>query len=187
METRARVMEVAALDLGGQTRAAGIELIERESREPLRGAAATGIWAALLPALAAADFFTLDFFSHLERVREFCTDRGISFREPSVRCLVVPQPLPEQLEALLGRFAGETFGVRAGGVARAGDAPLENELSRKGLDAYQEAYGRYTFCAVCELEDGWMTVLSEKLWPAEIIRRVKPAMDSLQVALTRPQ
>lgn len=187
METKACVMEVGALDLGEETRAAGIELIERESREPLCGEVATSIWAALFPALAASDFFTLDFFSHLDRVRQFCKERGISFREPSARCLVIPQPLPEQLEALLGRFAGETFGTRAGGAAREGDAPLENELSRRGLDAYQQAYGRYTFCAVCELEDGWITVLSERLWPAEIIRRVKPAMDSFHVALTRPQ
>ncbi|MBZ5528081.1 MAG: hypothetical protein LAN71_09300 [Acidobacteriia bacterium] len=187
MATGAYVMEIGALDLSEATRAAGIELIERESREPLRGELATGIWAALFPALAGADFFTLDFFSHLERVREFCQARGISFHEPSVRCLVIPQPLPEQLEALLGRFAGETFGMRAGGAAREGDTPLENELSGKGLDAYQQAYGRYTFCAVCELDDGWMTVLSENLWPAEIIRRVKPAVDAFQVEVVRPK
>ena len=187
MATGAYVMEIRALDLGEATRAAGIELIERESREPLRGEQATGIWSAVFPALAGADFFTLDFFSHLERVREFCQARGISFHEPSARCLVIPQPLPEQLESLLGRFAGETFGMRAGGAAREGDKPLEDELSGKGLDAYQQAYGRYAFCAVCELDDGWMTVLNEKLWPAEIIRRVKPAVDGFQVEVVRPK
>jgi len=181
----AYVMEVGALDLGEATQAAGIELIERESREPLRGELATGIWSAVFPALAGADFFTLDFFSHLERVREFCQAKNISFHEPSVRCLVIPQPLPEQLEALLGRFAGETFGMRVGGAAREGDPALENELSGKGLDAYQPAYGRYSFCAVCELDDGWMTVLSGKLWAAEIIRRVKPVVDGFQVEVVR--
>lgn len=186
MLAEAYIMEIGALDLGEQTRAAGIELIERESREPLRGELAAGIWAALLPALAGSDFFTLDFFSHLDRVREFCRAKGISFHEPSGRCLVIPQPLPEQLESLLARFAGETFGMRAGPAARQGDAVLENELSRVGLDAYQEAYGRYAFCAVCELEVGWITVLSEKLWPAEIIRRAKPAVDGFQVEVLRP-
>lgn len=186
MERKPYALEVEAMDLGEGIKAAGLELLDKESREPLTGEAATQIWAALFPALAGGEFFALDFFSHLERVREFCQARGITFREEAARCLVIPQPLPEQLSALLGRFAGETFGMRAGAAARAGDRALEDDLSRRGLDAYQAAYPRYTFCAVCDLADGWMTVLSETLWPSEILRRVRPALASFEVELARP-
>jgi len=48
-----------------------------------------------------------------------------------------------KLEELFQRFEGETFGIRAGGPVQGGDAELEKELSRRGLDAYQPAYGRY--------------------------------------------
>ena len=185
MERKPYALEVEAQDLGTDVQAAGLELLEVQSREPLRGEAATEIWAAVLPALAGGEFFALDFFSHLERVRAFCQAKGIYFREEAARCLVIPQPLPEQLPGLLGRFTGETFGMRAGGAARAGDRALEDELSRRGLDAYQEAYPRYTFCAVCELEDGWVTLLSATLWPGEILRRVRPALAPFEVELAR--
>jgi hypothetical protein len=45
---------------------------------------------------------------------------------------------------------------------------------------------RYTFCAVCELEDGWITLLSEKLWPSEVIRRMRPALQPFDVHIARP-
>jgi hypothetical protein len=54
------------------------------------------------------------------------------------------------------------------------------------LDAYQAAYERYTFCAVCEPEDGWVTLLSKTLWPSEVIRRVRPAVQRFDVYLARP-
>jgi hypothetical protein len=85
------------------------------------------------------------------------------------------------------RFAGETFGLRCGAGTEAADAPLESELSHRGLDAYQAAYTRYTFCAICEPADGWVTVLSEKLWPSEIIRRVRPALQAFDVHISQPQ
>ena len=84
------------------------------------------------------------------------------------------------------RFEKETFGIRVGPMAEQEDAVLENELSHRGLDAYQAAYSRYTFCAVCEPEDGWVTLLSEKLWPSEVIRRVRPALQPFDVYLARP-
>jgi hypothetical protein len=180
-------LDVQAMDLGSETKAAGLELIETESREPLRGAEAAKIWTAAIPALAGEDFWVLDFFSHLERVREFCATREIVFRENASRCLVVPQPSAEDLRALLERFAAETFGLRAGDTAREPDLALEEELSHRGLDAYQGAYTRYTFCAICEPDDGWVTVLSEKLWPSEIIRRVRPALQEFDVYIARPQ
>jgi hypothetical protein len=99
---------------------------------------------------------------------------------------VIAQPSAEQLQQLFERFEGETFGIRAGSAAQAADAGLEGELSKRGLDAYQAAYARYTFCAICEPEDGWVTLLSETLWPSEVIRRVRPAVQRFDVHIARP-
>jgi hypothetical protein len=100
---------------------------------------------------------------------------------------VLGQPSREQLLLVFERFEKETFGIRVGTLAEREDAVLENELSHRGLDAYQAAYTRYTFCAVCEPEDGWVTLLSEKLWPSEVIRRVRPALQPFDVYMARPQ
>jgi hypothetical protein len=180
-------LDVQAMDLGADTKAVGLELIETESREPLRGPAAAQIWAASFPPLAGSEPLVVDFFSHLDRVREFCKTHQIDFREAASRCLVVPQPSAPQLRALVERFEGETFGLRVGPTATQEDPALESELSHRGLDAYQPAYTRYTFCAVCEPSDGWVTVLSETLWPSEIIRRVRPALQPFDVYIARPQ
>jgi hypothetical protein len=179
-------MDVESLDLGADVKAVGLELLETQSREPVRGQDAAVVWAAVFPALAVNEFLVVDFFSHLARVREFCKLHEIHFREAAERCLVLPQPSETQLEELFQRFEGETFGVRAGGPAQGGDAALEKELSRRGLDAYQPEYARYTFCAVCEPEDGWVTLLSETLWPTEIIRRIRPAAKKFNVYIARP-
>lgn len=179
-------MDVQALDLGEGVKAVGMELLETESREPVRGADAASIWAAVFPALAASESLAVDFFSHVAHAREFCRMHKMAVREAAERCLVVENPSGEELRQLLERFAGETFGirVRAGALA---DGPLEAELSRRGLDSYQAAYERYTFCAICEPEDGWVTLLSETLWPSEIIRRMRPALQPFDVHLARPQ
>jgi len=161
-------LDVQAIELGADTKAVGLELIETESREPLRGSEAAEIWAAAFRVLPGNDPSVVDFFSHLERIREFC------------RSL-------EVLRQLLGRFEAETFGLRAGAAAKIEDAELESDLSRRGLDAYQAAYPRYTFCAVCDLSDAWVTLLSETLWPSEIIRRVRPAVQPFDVYMARPQ
>jgi hypothetical protein len=181
LELPAFSLDVEALDLGPSVKAVGLELLETESREPVRGQDAAKVWAVAFPALAANEVFVVDFFSHLERVREFCKVHQIHFREAAERCLVIPQPGETQLEELFQRFEGETFGARAGGPVAGGDAELEKELSRRGLDAYQPGYARYTFCAVCEPEDGWVTLLSETLWPSEVIRRLRPAVQKLDV------
>jgi hypothetical protein len=152
----------------------------------VRGKEAAAIWAAIFPALAANECFALDFFSHVDRVRDFCKIHEIHFREAADRCIVLRQPTETQLELIFERFEGETFGVRAGAIIEEPDAALEEELSRRGLDAYQAAYERYTFCAVCEPEDGWVTLLSKALWPTEVIRRVRPAVQRFDVYLARP-
>lgn len=180
-------LDVQTMDLGAETKAVGLELIETESREPLEAKEAAAIWAAVFPALANQQAWVLDFFSHLDRVREYCRGHEISFREAAGRCLVIPQPDASKLRELLGRFAGETFGLRCGKGAEAQDAELEGELSQHGLDAYQAAYQRYTFCGICEPADGWMTLLSASLWASEIIRRVRPALKEFDVHIARPQ
>jgi len=179
-------LDVETMDLGPGIKAIGMELIETESREPVRGADAIAIWSGVFPSLVAQEPFVLDFFSHLDRVRDFCAVRKITFREAAGRCIVVPQPSEQQLRDLLERFEGETFGLRAGPNALTPDAELEGDLSKRGLDAYQAAYTRYTFCVVCELEDGWLTILSETLWPSEAIRRVRPAVQPFDVHIARP-
>jgi hypothetical protein len=180
-------LNVEALDLGADTTAVGLELLGTENREPVKGKEAAAIWAAVFPALAADEVFVLDFFSHVDRVRDFCNLNEIHFREAAERCVVLRQPSETQLEELFSRFERETFGVRAGPAAEVPDAALEKELSRRGLDAYQPAYDRYAFCAVCEPEDGWVTLLSKTVWPTEVIRRLRPAIQRFDVYLSRPQ
>lgn len=180
-------LDVQAMDLGSDTKAVGLELIETESREPLRGEEAASIWAAVIPALVGDETWVLDFFSHLDRVREYCRMHEVEFREAANRCLVIRQPAGEQLRGLIARFAGETFGLRCGAAAQEADTTVESELSHRGLDAYQDAYTRYTFCAICESDDGWVTLLSQSLWPSEIIRRARPALQPFDVHIARPQ
>ena len=133
-------LEVESLDLGTDVRAVLLELIDPQTREPVAGAEAARIWAAIIPALAAGEPWLLDFFAHLGRVRDFCNLRGIPFRETDV--LVIEQPQAGQLEALIERFAGETFGVRAGASVAARDEIVEAGLVQRGVDAYQEAYSQ---------------------------------------------
>jgi hypothetical protein len=179
-------LDVEVLNLGSDVRAVGLELLETESREPVRGGKAAQIWSAAFPVLAGEEFYVLDFFSHLDRVRDFCNTHEIPFRDGAGRCLVIPKPTQDHLLDLFTRFEAETFGMRVGLAAQTPDPAVEGELSKRGLDAYQSAYTRYTFCAVCEPEDGWITLLSEKLWPSEVIRRVRPALQPFDVHIARP-
>jgi hypothetical protein len=179
-------LDVQAMDLGPDTKAVGLELIETESREPLRGEVAAGIWAAVLPALANQEAWVLDFFSHIDRVREYCQQHEIEIREAANRCLVV-QAGAGKLRELVVRFAGETFGVRCGEATKSVDTALEGQLSQRGLDAYQDAYKRYSYCGICEPDDGWLTLLSETIWASEIIRRARPALKEFDVYIVRPQ
>jgi hypothetical protein len=179
-------LDVQALDLGVGVKAVGLELLETENREPVHGEEAAEIWSAVFPALVAGEPYVVDFFSHIDRVRDFCKTRGIALREAAERCVVLPQPSPELLRQVFERFEGETFGLRVGAAANEADVQLERDLSKRGLDAYQSAYARYTFCAICEPEDGWVTLLSETLWPSEVIRRLRPAVQPYDVHIARP-
>ena len=77
------VMEIEPLDLGADVKAVGLDLMEVESREPARGSDAAHIWAATMAALAGTEPWVLDFFSHMDRVREYCKLHAIAFEEKS--------------------------------------------------------------------------------------------------------
>lgn len=179
-------LEIEALDLGAEVRAVGLELLEPETREPAIGREAAGIWAMLVPALAAGQPWGIDFFAHVERVRDFCRRNALPFREPNAHAIVIAQLERPQLEILFERFAAETFGVRAGGRLLEGDATLEGALAERGVDAYHSAFPEYLFCSVCDFEGGFLTVLSNQLWASEVIRRAKGVLENLQVEVTRP-
>ncbi len=187
MPRHAYRLEVEPLDLGADVKAVGLDLLDRESGEPVRGADAARIWGAVLPALAGAEPWALDFFSHLDRLREFCCRHGIAYREAVRRCIVVAAPLPEPLVALLGRFEGETFGARAGALLVSGDTAVEGDLARRGVDAYHPVFANYFFCAVCDFENGFLTLLTNRLWTSEVIRRIRTVLDALPVEVARPQ
>ena len=179
-------LDVQALELGTDVKAIGLELLETESREPVRGTEAAEFWAAAVPLLANNEPYVLDFFSHLDRVREFCASRNIAFRDTGARSLLISQPSREELKDICERFAGETFGLRSGERSKEDDAELANDLSGHGVDGYRNAYQRYSFCAICELDDGWVTLLSETLWPSEVARRLRPAAQEFSVYISRP-
>jgi hypothetical protein len=181
------LLDVEPLDLGPDVKAISLELVDASvDREPIRGVEAVKTWSRVLPALAATESWALDFYSHLDRVRDFCTTHDIKFREAGTRCIVVPSPEPAQLEQLFTRFEAETFGARAGALAIEGDPALEKELSRQGADAYHHAYTNYTFCAICDFEHGSLVVLSNKLWASQIIRLVRGVLDAATVEVRLP-
>jgi hypothetical protein len=181
------LLDVEPLDLGADVRAVGVELVEAdENREPVRGMDAARIWSQVLRAVSATESWGLDFFSHLERLREYCKTHQISYREPNAHCVVIPEPRASALEGLLDRFQKETFGVRAGGPVQTEDPAVEGELARRGVDAYHKAFPRYYLCGICGFEDGSLILLSEKLWASEVIRRVRPVLDGLNVEVQLP-
>lgn len=179
-------LEIESLDLGPDVRAVGLELIEPENREPVTGGDAARIWAALVPALAGGEPWAIDFFAHLDRVRDFCEKRTIAFRAPNAHVIVIPQLEPIQLQSLFERFASESFGIRAGNLLVSGDASVEGALAERGMDAYHAAFANYVFCCVCDFEAGFLTVLSAQLWASEVIRRARGVLASLPVEVTRP-
>ena len=116
------LLDVEALDLGPDVKAIGLDLVEAdENREPVRGEPAARIWSRVLPAVAGTEPWALDFFSHLDRVRDYCRMHDIDFREANKRSITISAPKPNALEPLIGRFQSETFGVRAGKLLEEGD------------------------------------------------------------------
>jgi hypothetical protein len=161
----------------------GLELVDAETGEPVGGEEAAPLWSRALGRLAGEEPWTIDFFAHLDRVREFCVNNDVRFVETAAGGLRVTENDSDRLARLFARFAGETFGARAGEPVREGDAELEQELRRRGLDAYHQAYPRYFFCAICELETGSVTLVSEKLWASEAARRLRGALKEFEVSV----
>ena len=185
------LLEVEPLDLGTDVRAVGLELVENnDDREPVRGKDAAAIWSRVLSAVAATEPWGLDFFSHLDHLREYCERHKIAYREASGRSMVIRAPdlekTGETLPGLLGCFESETFGARAGERLTDGDAVLEGELARRGVDAYHPVFPDYLFCAVCNFEEGSLVLLSNRLWASEVIRRIRPVLTGLDVEIRLP-
>ena len=180
------LLEVDPLNLGEDVRAVGLELIEPRTREPARGPEAARIWGRVLWALAGTEPWGLDFFSHLDRVRDFCARHEIGYRDAAAHSIVVRAPEDSKLAVLLERFAGETFGARAGGPLEAGDPALEGELARRGVDAYHRTFSNYFYCAVCDFENGFLTLLTSRLWAQEVARRITPVLRDLHVEVRLP-
>jgi hypothetical protein len=183
------LLNIETLDLGPDLKSVGLELVEAdENREPVRGEDASRAWSRVLPAIAGKEPWALDFFSHIDRVGDYCERHQIEYREASPRSIVILAPPSEALEALLGRFQSETFGARAGGAIATSnpDVALEGELARRGVDAYDAAYRNYFFCAVCAFEDGSLVLLSETLSAGEVIRRVRPVLAGTGVEVHLP-
>jgi hypothetical protein len=178
-------LEVTPLELGADVHAVGLDLADSEA-EPVRGAGAAAIWARVLPALASDEPWTLDFFSHLDRLRDYCTRHGVAYRQASARSIVIPALESEELEALLARFEAETFGVRAGGPLPGGDPGVEGELARHGVDAYHPVFGNYYLCAVCDFSNGSLVLLTNKLTSGEVVRRLRGALEGLEVEVVLP-
>src|ERR1700722_7049093 len=172
------LLDIEPLNLGSDVKSIGLDLVEAdENREPVRGPDSARIWSRVLQATAGQDAWVLDFYSHADRVGDYCERHQLGFREANSRTIVVPVPKPDELELLIGRFLNETFGVRAGGAKSSSDAgcadtALEGNLARQGADAYQDAFKAYQFCGICGFEDGSLVLLTEKLWASEVIRRV---------------
>lgn len=181
------LLDVEPLDLGSDVHAIGLELTEAdENREPVGGPDASKIWSRVLRATAADQVWALDFLSHIDRVRDYCRNHHVDFRESNNRSIVIPAPDLSALQALIDRFQNETFGARAGALVKEGDPALEGELARRGVDAYHSAFTKYFFCAICAFEDGSLVFLSEKLWASEVIRRVRPALEGQDVETRLP-
>ncbi len=180
------VLEIAPLDLGQDVRAVSLELLTSEDREPARGPDAATVWSRVLPAAAGHEPWALDFFSHLDRLREFSRRHAIACRDEHGRALVIPAAEPDTLAALFARFENETFGARAGGPLEDGDQELERELLQRGIDAYEKAFPRYLFCAICEPENGSLTLLSSHLTAADVAHRLRAALEELFVEIELP-
>lgn len=176
------LLEIEPLDLGEDVRAMGLELTEAdENREPIRGADAARIWSRVLRASAGDEIWSLDFFSHLDPIRDYCERHQISFRDAGKRSIVIPALEQDKLEPLIDRFQKETFGVRAGALLSQGDPELEGELARRGVDAYHTGFQKYFFCGICSFDDGSLVLLSQKLWASEVIRKIRPVLDAQEV------
>jgi len=123
------LLDVEPLDLGPDVRAVGLELTEAdENREPVRGPEAARSGAASSAQPRPMKSGPLIFFSHLDRVREYCNQHQVKYREAGTRSIVIPAPDLPALESLLNRFQGETF------------VPAQEHWSRRAMQCSKESW-----------------------------------------------
>ncbi len=133
------VLEVEPLDLGADVKAVGLDLVEIESREPAHGANAARLWAATLGALPGTEPWAFDFFSHLDRVRDYCRLHAVPFEEKASGHSIVIPALFRRCAGCAGRairgrsfrrsrrrdgIRGRPFGRKRIGQTRRGRLPL---------------------------------------------------------------
>lgn len=176
-------LTVEPLDLGPDVRALALSLTDSEDEEPIAGGDAAPLWSRALLALAGEEPLVLDFFAHLDRVKEFCENQDIRFRQTAAGGIAVTETDSDALARVFERFEAETFGARAGEPLKSGDENLENDLRRHGLDAYHQAFPRYLYCAICELETGSVTLVSNALWASEVSRRLRGTLREFSVSV----
>ena len=180
-------LDVEALDLGPGVKAVGLELVETENREPFVarrqrrfGRRSSLPWRMknITSWIFSATSIALRSFARRGRssiakqacAAWFCRSRGrvncSSFSSASKA-----KPLEFAREPLrklpMPRWKA-TF-------PSAASTPTKPPMSAT------------LFCAVCEPEDGWVTLLSATLWASEVIRRVRPAVLPFDIYIARPQ
>jgi len=167
------------LDLGPGVKAIGMELIETRAAKPVRGKDAIAILGrrSHCPRPHKRRLFSI-FSGHpdasvisAQGTTRFSRSGGPLHR----RAAPSDEPSP-RIDRAVRR---ETFGLRAGKGRSDRRYAIGERLSNAVLDAIRPPYTRYTFCVVCELDDGWLTILSEPLWPAKPFRRVRPRCSRL--------
>jgi hypothetical protein len=144
----------------------------------------------VLQSIAPGEPIALDFPAQDKVVVEFCASRRIGRQGAGGICIVaLPTPgiqAREILADMIERFESLTFGVRAGSLAATLDQTFEENFAMRGVDAYQEAYHRYTFCAICAFDEATLTLVAPRLWATEVVRRVAPAITGLDVQVHQP-
>ena len=129
------------MDLGPAVKAVGLELIETESREPLRGPEAARHLGRGIDRSRRHRSLRLSISSVTSiAFANSAPPTPSPIREAASRCLVIPQPSLELLRLIFARF--EVGNVRHARWSRCAKrrCALESELSHRGLDAYQPAY-----------------------------------------------
>ena len=179
-------LEVAAFDLGQDVKAVGLELIDPETRDPVGGSEAARIWAAVLLSLAGETPWALDFFAHLERVEEFCKSRGIAFRQPNEHVLILLKQLAEPLGTLFERFAGETFGIRAGETVDAGDDDVEGKPGTQGRGRLSHDICELFILRGVRLRERLSNRIKRTIRASEVIRRLRTGLLGMRVEIARP-
>ena len=176
------LLDVEPLDLGPDVRAVGLELVEAdENREPVRGQDAARIWSRVLPRHCADEALGPRFLQPSRPRARLLQNHDIDFREAGQRFDRDSCARTRSLESLLDRFQNETFGARAGALVTNRRSRARRRTGAAGRRRLPQSFPELFFLRHCGFEDGSLVLLSEKLWASEVIRRVRPALEGLDV------